>query len=74
MTTPTKIIMDLQRLNETNAEGCLACGNKFSLGDSAVMACGAWEGGPKLIHANEAVFDKKSGTYMDRRCFLAQQP
>jgi hypothetical protein len=67
----TKFIMDLERLNTMNEDGCLACGKKFSLGDTAVMACGAWEGGSKLIHENEAVFDKKKAIYVERNYFLA---
>ena len=66
-----KIIMDLEKVNTFNAEGCPACGRKFSLGDMAVLACGAWEGGPKYIHENEAVFDKKTSTYIERRCYEA---
>ena len=61
-------IMDLELLNTHNAEGCGACGNKFNLGDKVVWACGEWTGGAKLIHAHEAVWDKRSGGYVDRRC------
>lgn len=64
-----KIIMDLARVNEVNAEGCPACGRKFALGETAVVACGAWGGEAKLIHENEAVFDSQSGGYVERRCF-----
>ena len=35
-----KIIMDLETLNASNALGCPACGNKFNLGETAVLACG----------------------------------
>ena len=66
-----KIIMDLEKVNRFNAEGCPACGRKFSLGEMAVLACGAWEGGPKYIHENEAVFDKKTSAYIERRCYEA---
>ncbi len=66
-----KIIMDLEKVNTFNAEGCPACGRKFSLGDMAVLACGAWEGGPKYIHENEAVFDQKTSAYIERRCYQA---
>ena len=66
-----KIIMDLEKVNTFNAEGCPACGRKFSLGDMVVLACGAWEGGPKYIHENEAVFDKKTSTYIERQCYEA---
>ena len=66
-----KIIMDLEKVNTLNAEGCPACGKKFSLGDMAVLACGAWEGGPKYIHENEAVFDKQKSSYVERKCYEA---
>lgn len=61
-----KIMMDLEALNTTNAQGCLACGRKFSLGDTAVLACGAWDSGPQYIHENEAVKDTKTSQYFER--------
>lgn len=61
-----KIIMDLEMLNATNAEGCLACGRKFNLGDTAVLACGAWGNTPRYIHENEAVQDPKTAQYFER--------
>ena len=64
-----KIIMDLETLNTTNAQGCPACGNKFNLGDTAVLACGAWENGPRYIHENEAVQDGKTLQYFERGYF-----
>ena len=64
-----KTIMDLALLNASNAEGCPACGRKFNLGDPVVLACGSWEGGPRYIHENEAVFDPASGSYMERGCY-----
>jgi hypothetical protein len=67
-----KFIIDLEKLNSLNEEGCPACGRKFNLGETAVLACGDWEGGPKLIHENEAVYDQKSATYYERRCYLAK--
>jgi hypothetical protein len=67
-----KIIMDLVNLNTYNAEGCAACGRKFELGETAVVACGAWEGGPKLVHENEAVFDPQTGGYIEKRCFASR--
>ena len=68
-----KSIIDLLKLNELNAEGCPACGRKFTLGEPVVMACGAWDGGPKYIHENEAIFDIKTGTYFERRCYDARK-
>lgn len=67
-----KFIMDLERLNRFNSEGCPACGHKFSLGDPVVVACGTWEGGAKVIHENEAVFDKSTGQFVERRCYSAR--
>jgi hypothetical protein len=66
-----KIIMDLEKVNRFNEKGCAACGRKFSLGEIAVLACGFWEDGPKYIHENEAVFDRQTATYIERRCYNA---
>ena len=55
---PGKHIIDLSLLNHLNADGCPSCGHNFTLGDPVVEACGAWEGGPRLIHDHEAVFDR----------------
>lgn len=71
--TLQKFIIDLVKLNELNEAGCAACGRKFSLGETAVIACGAWEGGPKPIHENEAVYDKNTASYVERRCFMASR-
>jgi hypothetical protein len=66
-----KIIMDLEALNATNAQGCVACGRKFSLGDTAVLACGAWGDGPRYIHENEAVQDTRSSQYFERGYYMS---
>lgn len=66
-------IIDLEKLNSLNSEGCPACGQKFSLGESAVVACGAWEGGTKVIHENEAVYDPKTDGFVERRCHEARR-
>lgn len=68
-----KIMLDLGKVNELNAEGCAACGRKFTLGETVVLACGAWEGPPKYIHENEAVYDTRTSTYMERRCYEASR-
>jgi hypothetical protein len=68
-----KIIMDLEALNTTNADGCPACGHKFNLGDTAVLACGAWGNGPRYIHENEAVKDNTTSQYFERRYYLSLQ-
>jgi hypothetical protein len=62
-------IMDLERLNTYNEQGCPACGKKFNLGDTVVVACGSWNG-KKIIHESEAVFDKKISAFVDRKCLL----
>ncbi|MCM2283781.1 MAG: hypothetical protein NDI81_03315 [Desulfobacula sp.] len=62
-----QFIMDLELLNLNNASGCAACNEKFSLGDSVVLACGGWADGCfKIIHENEAIFDKKTDTFFER--------
>ena len=66
-----KMMIDLESLNPLNAEGCPACGRKFELGDTVVLACGAWEGPPKYVHEKEAVFDAKSNGYVERKCHEA---
>lgn len=66
-----KMMIDLESLNTLNAEGCPACGRKFELGDTVVLACGAWEGPPKYVHEKEAVFDAKSNGYVERKCHEA---
>ena len=63
-----KTIMDLEKLNTYNAEGCVACGRKFTLGEPVVLACGFWEG-VKYVHENEAVFDSKTSAYYERKCY-----
>ena len=69
----SKIIIDLARLNELNAEGCPACNRKFVLGETAVVACGNWQGGPKLIHENEAIYDSGTAMFMERQCYLSSR-
>ena len=68
-----RTIIDLEKLNRLNEEGCPACGRKFTLGEPVVMACGAWEGPPKYIHENEAVFDKKTESFFERRCYESRK-
>jgi hypothetical protein len=68
-----KTIIDLEKLNSLNDEGCPACGRKFTLGEPVVLACGAWEGEPKLIHENEAIFDGVTATYFERRCYASRK-
>jgi len=63
-----KILMDIEKLNRLNAEGCPVCKRKFTLGETVVIACGPWQGA-KYVHENEAVFDKTTSTYhiMEKR-------
>ncbi len=72
MSKPAKTIVNLEMLN-TLTEGCPGCGKRFSLGDPVVSACGAWEGGQRYVHANEAVFDPKTSAYMERKCYEASR-
>jgi hypothetical protein len=60
-----RTLMDLEKLNTFNAEGCLACGGKFTLGDPVVLARGKWEG-LKYIHEDEAIFDEKMDVPCER--------
>lgn len=66
-----KMMLNLEKVNELNAEGCAGCRRKFTLGETVVLACGAWEGGLKYIHEEEAVFDPKTSSYVERRCYEA---
>jgi len=66
-------LIDLEKLNTLNAEGCPACGKKFTLGETAVVACGAWDGGSKVIHENEAVYDPETDEFVGRRCYEARR-
>jgi hypothetical protein len=67
-----KILIDLEKLNRLNAEGCLACGHKFNLGDEVVLARGRWEGF-KYIHAGEAFLDKKTDCHYDRKYYATMK-
>ncbi len=66
-----RFIMDLELLNTYNDKGCPACGQKFNLGETVVVACGDWEDGPRLIHEDEAIFDQKTSSYFERECFAS---
>lgn len=67
---PLKTIIDREMM--IRLKTCAACNRPFNLGDPVVLACGAWEGPPKLIHENEAVFDAASGSYIERKCNSAK--
>ena len=66
-------MIDLEKLNTLNAEGCISCGRKFTLGETVVKACGAWDGPPKIIHESEAVWDVKTSSFIERRCYQSQR-
>jgi len=68
-----KTFIDREKMMEHNAEGCPSCGKKFALGDPVVYACGDWEGPQKLVHENEAVYDKASAMYVERSCYEARR-
>jgi hypothetical protein len=63
--TKIRILIDLEKLNTLNKEGCAACGRKFTLGEEVVLARGNWEG-VKYIHENEAFFDKNTNEHYER--------
>jgi len=67
------LLIDLEKLNTLNAEGCPACGEKFTLGEIAVYACGFWEGAPRIIHENDAVWDPKTASFIERKCYEARK-
>ncbi|MBI5064340.1 MAG: hypothetical protein HZB87_12960 [Desulfatitalea sp.] len=65
-----KTIIDREKI--IRLKTCAACNRPFNLGDPVVLACGAWEGPPRLIHENEAVYDAASGNYFERKCHAAK--
>jgi len=67
-------LVDLEKINGSLSGGCSACGKKFSFGETVVLACGAWEGGPRYIHENEAVFDTKTSQYFEKKCYDSNRP
>lgn len=66
-----KSIMDREKMIQN--QRCAACGRPFNLGEPVVLACGAWEGPPKFIHENEAVFDTATDSYVEHRCYQARK-
>lgn len=65
-----KTIIDREKLMRLKT--CPACGRPFNLGDPVTLACGAWEGPPRLIHENEAVYDRETKSYVERKCYQAR--
>ena len=68
-----RTLVDLERLNTLDPEGCPACGRNFELGESIVLACGNWEG-ERYIHEDEAVYDKKTRAYFERSYYKDSVP
>jgi len=65
-------IMGLELLNLTNKSGCTVCNQKFNLGDSVVLACGGWaDDCAKLIHENEAVYDVRTDSFIEKQYYYA---
>ena len=56
-----------------NLKRCAACGRSFNLGETVVLACGAWENPPKWIHEEDALFDANTETYIERKCFRSDR-
>ena len=67
-----KTIIDREKLMRLKT--CAACGRPFNLGDPVALACGAWEGPPRFIHENEAVYDRNTMSYIERKCYQARNP
>jgi hypothetical protein len=63
-----RILIDLERQNRLNAQGCPACRKKFNLGDEVVLARGKWQG-YQYVHLREAVLEKSTDTYYERRFY-----
>ena len=66
-----KTIIDREKLMQIKR--CAACNRPFNLGDPVVMACGAWEGPPRFIHENEAVYIPGTASYIERKCHAANR-
>ena len=64
----SKTLINLEKINTLNPEGCLACGRKFEFGEPVVLAWGNWEG-ERYIHEDEATFDKKTDSSCERRYY-----
>ena len=67
---PPRILIDLEKLNANNAEGCLVCGKKFTLGEEVVLARGNWKG-HRYIHEYEAIFDEKASEHFELVYYLS---
>ncbi|MBN1932627.1 MAG: hypothetical protein JW786_13575 [Desulfobacterales bacterium] len=64
-----KTILDLELMNTLNEKGCAACGKKFSLGETVVVAHGNWGAETKFIHENETIYDEKTSKYYEKNYY-----
>jgi hypothetical protein len=64
-------IIDLETLNTLNGKGCPACGKGFTLGEPVVAACGSWGMDARLIHLQDAVYDRDRRSYVEKGCATA---
>ena len=60
---PLKMMLDVGKLTELNSQGYAG---KFCLGDTVVLACGGWKGGPRYIHERDAFLIKQPGLILKR--------
>jgi|GEM_PF-356869 len=66
-----EVIMNLEMFNRTDSQSCPACGKKFSLGESVVLAAGDWRDDLRLIHEKETICDIGSGRHVVRDHFVS---
>lgn len=66
-----EVIMDLEMFNRTNPQFCPACGKKFSLGESVVLAAGDRGDDLRFIHAKETMCGIGSGRHVVRDDFVS---
>jgi len=64
-------LIDLETLNTLNGEGCPACGKGFTLGEPVVVACGSWGREARLVHLQDAFYDRKRRGYVEKGCAAA---
>ena len=64
-----RTLVTLDMMNSRDRSSCAFCGHKFGLGEPVVMAWGPWGREARLVHERDAIFDKASGSWVERRCF-----
>jgi len=67
---PQKTLLDIGKLNELNSQGYAG---KFTLGETVVLACGAWDNGPRYIAEKEAIYDKATNSFWEKNCYHARK-